>query len=681
MKLDWIQNELRARVCEFTKTFIILDALDECSVTGGTVRQSLDFLFGLQQKANINILASSRFNEEYANLFMRTGAILAIQASEDDIRAYIDHRAAYFSPFVAKKNGLLTYIRDEITKASRGMFLLAKLYLNLVQDGINEKRIRKVIERFQPGSGAYDDAYDETMKRIEQQGKYAEEIAKTIFGWVLLSTRPLSLPEIQHALAVEIDEPEFDDTSIIDVEELLSICIGLITIDADSNSLSKYPFYKYSAQNWGHHYKRHAGEESMTMGLLTTENKVHASSQVIFRSISDRTTQVERDERSPKRMRIQFTESIKIKEPLEGAHLAAFLGLLSPLVSMLDFNMIEVDIEDHVGRTPLSWAVAYGHEEISNMLLQKGANPDSMNHFGFTPLFYAAVSGKVGIMQSLMKAGAQVNRLDRNGRTPLFHAAGGDPLHLNSSAFEGDCLASLELLLAHGASATQVDNIGQTPLFIAATNGRDSVVKLLIERDAHIYYTKSPDLGKLDPLATAAMNGHSTTAKLLFDAGAYTISARDGEAALSAVMLANLLKSGSKGRDDVFRDLIAQGVDPNVRDSYQRLALHFAALYGDENLLKCLLANGADLNAKDVFGRTPIFYAIFGNKHATVSFLLDYPGINWQITDIFGDTPLMQSYTRRHKGNQWSLFTISGKRHYLRLVMRAVNTTPVPFLR
>ena len=123
VKLEWIQSEFEASVSGFMKTFIILDALDECSVTGGTMRQVLNFLFSLQQKANVNILATSRFNEETASLFTKTeaGVVLEIQASEDDIRAYIDHRAAYLSPFITKKRGLLTNIQDEIVKSSGGM--------------------------------------------------------------------------------------------------------------------------------------------------------------------------------------------------------------------------------------------------------------------------------------------------------------------------------------------------------------------------------------------------------------------------------------------------------------------------------------------------------------------------------------------------------------------------------
>ena len=121
MKLEWVQSELRTLASGFGKTYIVLDALDECAATGSTLRQLLEFLFALRQAANVNIFATSRYNEETASLFAQDGLILEIQANDDDIRAYIDHRAAYFPPFVARKPGLFAYIRDEIVKASQGM--------------------------------------------------------------------------------------------------------------------------------------------------------------------------------------------------------------------------------------------------------------------------------------------------------------------------------------------------------------------------------------------------------------------------------------------------------------------------------------------------------------------------------------------------------------------------------
>lgn len=587
-------------------------------------------------------------------------------------------------------------------------FLIAKIYTNLVQDEINEKRIRKVIERMQNSPGVYDDAYDESMKRIKCQGQFAQDIAQTIFGWILFSKRPLSLLEIQHALAIEIGESEFDDTNLIDIEQLVSVCIGLVKVDTESNSLkfvhyttkeylerklhqwfpdihriialtcltyvsfnvfehgpcdneealngrfTSYPFYKYSAQNWGHHFRGQEGAESMAMEFLASQGKVHGSSQVIF-GFSD-------DTRSKGQMSL-FTDwkrrPIVIKEPLTAAHLAAFFGLTRLLAGMVTSNMIEIDIQDHVGRTPLSWATAYGHEELVNMLLEHGANCNSMNRLGFTPLFYAAVGGRVGIMKSLIMAGADVNIVDKNGRTPLFHAAAGDSSHLMSLAFEGDCLASVRLLLEFGASATQIDNYGQTPLFAAASNGRDSVTKLLIEHKAHLDYATAPDLVKFDPLAYAAMNGHASTAKLLCETGAYVLAIESGKDAASYVTLANLLKAGLDGHGDVFKELQDSGADPNVRDSHGRLPLHWAAFRGNDNLLKCLLANGADINAQDVFGRTPLFYAVFGARHSTALLLLDDPSINFRHTDVFGDTPQIQSRRRQRKDeHQWKIYNL-----------------------
>jgi hypothetical protein len=114
-------------------------------------------------------------------------------------------------------------------------FLLARLYLNLLLDEKNEKRVRILGAQFQTGSGAYDHAYDDTMKRIEQQSSFSQDLAKRILGWVTFSARPLTALELQDAIAVEIGEPELDQTNIIDIEEMISVCSGLIVVEENSN--------------------------------------------------------------------------------------------------------------------------------------------------------------------------------------------------------------------------------------------------------------------------------------------------------------------------------------------------------------------------------------------------------------------------------------------------------------
>ena len=90
-------------------------------------------------------------------------------------------------------------------------FLLARLYLNLLLDEKNEKRVRILGAQLQSGSGAYDSVYDETA-------------------------RPLMAVELQNAIAVEIGEPLFDETNITDIEEMILVCYGLVAVEANSNT-------------------------------------------------------------------------------------------------------------------------------------------------------------------------------------------------------------------------------------------------------------------------------------------------------------------------------------------------------------------------------------------------------------------------------------------------------------
>ncbi|KAL2821430.1 ankyrin [Aspergillus cavernicola] len=648
-----VEHELTVLTSTFTKTFFVLDALDECSASGGVRRQLLEFLFGLQATANVNIFATSRPDEEVGMSFAkRGGAVWEIQASDHDIHAYIDQRMVYFPSFVLNKPNIQAYIRDEISQASRGMFLLAKLYMNLLQDEVNEKRIRKIVQQFKNGTEAYDGAYDQTMKRIERQGQYAQELAKTTLGWIhALATGSL---KFVHYTTQEYFQRNWSHCACLTYVSLGLFDGGPCTTEIQLRErLDNYPFYKYSAENWGYHYQRHAGDQSMAMDFLHTEAKVHASSQVIFGWVPSGGIPV-RDYGTM----LGFIRWIGVKEPLHGAHLAAFFGLLGPIDVLLSRNMLDINLEDQQGRTLLTWATAYGHETLVHMLLQRGANPNSTNKFGFSPLFYATVSGKSSIIRSLIEAGAEVNVVDKNGRTPLFHAAEGDSSQLMPLAFEGNCEAAIKLLLDYGACATQVDSLGQTPLFAAAKNGRDSCVKLLISREAHSYYANTSHPVVFDPLAYAAMNGHATTAKLLLDCRAHPMSTRGREQASSSVTLANLLNAGSNGYDDAFRDLLVAGADLTIRDTCQRSPLHWAAFTGNDNLVRCLLANGVDVNAADIFGRTPIFYALFGNRQSIALILLDRPDIDYNYADKSGDTVLAQAFKRRHQQSRWKIYNL-----------------------
>ncbi|KAM3524743.1 hypothetical protein MY4038_007610 [Beauveria bassiana] len=82
-----------------------------------------------------------------------------------------------------------------------------------------------------------------------------------------------------------------------------------------------------------------------------------------------------------------------------------------------------IDTPDYHGRTPIMTAVQPRHEEIIDMFLSSGANPDSLDGMRSSALHYAARTGQAGIIRRLLEADANVDLLDGCGRGVLYLVA------------------------------------------------------------------------------------------------------------------------------------------------------------------------------------------------------------------------------------------------------------------
>jgi ankyrin repeat protein len=151
------------------------------------------------------------------------------------------------------------------------------------------------------------------------------------------------------------------------------------------------------------------------------------------------------------------------------------------------------------GLTPLGIAAIYGHRNVAEFLLDRGANLDVRNGFEQTPLHTAAEHGSTDVAKLLLDRGADVNARDFLGATPLGWAAlrgqknvaalliargafvnaralsGKTPLHLAAAAGKKDIVT---LLLAHGADVKAQNSDSQTPLQeMEASNDLDQATK------------------------------------------------------------------------------------------------------------------------------------------------------------------------------------------------------------
>jgi ankyrin repeat protein len=96
--------------------------------------------------------------------------------------------------------------------------------------------------------------------------------------------------------------------------------------------------------------------------------------------------------------------------------------------------------------------------------------------------------------------------------------------------------------------------------------------------------------------------------------------------------------------------LLKNGHDLDVKDSYGRTPLLWAARKGHKAVVESLLAtNGIDPDSKDIDGQTPLSWAA-GNGHEAVSkLLLATDGVDPEFKDTYGLTPLSLAAKKGHE--------------------------------
>jgi Cdc6-like AAA superfamily ATPase len=120
--VDEISRSLQSVVATYSRVFIVIDALDECQESHGCRSTFLSEMFNLQGKCGANLFATSRSIPEIARKFQ--GSIsLEIQASEHDVRRYLDSQILRLPSFVQRSPDLQEEVKTEIVKAIDGMYV------------------------------------------------------------------------------------------------------------------------------------------------------------------------------------------------------------------------------------------------------------------------------------------------------------------------------------------------------------------------------------------------------------------------------------------------------------------------------------------------------------------------------------------------------------------------------
>jgi len=550
-------------------------------------------------------------------------------------------------------------------------FLLAQLLMDSFRGKMTVRDVKSAIRNLPQGSSAYDVAYHDAMERIFAQGTGPSDMAGKALAWILCAHRPLHTLELLHALAVEPGDTEIDEDNILDTEQLLTICAGLVTIDEQSNNvrfvhyttqeylqrnqgmwlpdakieiarscitylsidalafgpclsqadyedrLAELVLLKYAAVYWGLHFNLlmetscvAALSEIVTEArfLLLDVKRLSALSQVLLMSNSWQLSE----------------EPVREGEGFSGSHWIARFGLLPLLKQWIDGGC-ELDQSDFRGRTPLSWATEKGQEATVKQLLDtKQVDVDSKDKYGRTPLSVAAERGQEATVKQLLDTKqVDVDSKDNDGRTPLSWAAE-----------SGEEVTVKQLLDTKQVDVDSKDKYGRTPLSRAAENGHEATVKQLLD-------TKQVDVNSKDndgwtPLSRAAWRGHEATVKQLLDTKQVDVDSKDkyGRTPLSWAT--------SIGYEATVKQLLdTKQVDADSKNNNGRSPLSYAAMNGQEATVKQLLdTKQVDVDSKDNDGRTPLSWAAENGEEATVKQLLDTKQVDVDSKDKYGRTPL-----------------------------------------
>ncbi|KAH8816143.1 hypothetical protein F5884DRAFT_841856 [Xylogone sp. PMI_703] len=404
---DELSSTLQAVVTLYSRVFIVIDALDECQVYEGYWTKFLSEISSIQVKTEANYFATSRIIPEIIKKF-EGSMILEIRARDDDMRKYLDSRLSDIQGVIKNEPDLQEEVKTGIIQAVPGMFLLAQLHLDSLAGMGSPKDVRKKLGQLPKGSDAYDKAYTEAMERIQGQVSGARKLARGVLSWIICASRSLTTLELQHALAVEVGEPELDKGNLPEIQFMVSVCAGLVTVDDKSHIIrlvhyttqeyfermqnhwfpnaqanitticvtylsfgafengtcsTTYEFeerlrsnklYNYAARNWGSHACKVSRQSQEVMKFLKSDVKVAASAQVLLAH--------------EWRGSLVFHDNQQMK----GLHLAAYFGIQKAVEDLLEEGA-EIDVKDINDLTPLSWAVLKGHEDVVKLLLEKGA--------------------------------------------------------------------------------------------------------------------------------------------------------------------------------------------------------------------------------------------------------------------------------------------------------------------
>ncbi|KAF7979993.1 hypothetical protein HWV62_40082 [Athelia sp. TMB] len=706
--VDELQLTLQLIIDSFERTYIVIDALDECADRANVI--SWIKRLTRRKVGKVHVLFSSRpetdIEEEFDYLGTLIRVPLAGHAAENDIKTYLNAMLSKMTKWDAQTR---SRVREVLLRGAGGMFRWVALQIAELSECHSPRTVEAQLRSLPKDlEGIYE--------KILARSKNPHELRQFLL-WLAFSNCPLEVEELADVIAIDssADLPTYaEDLRYFCPTNTLVVCSGfvarfgafqlfnkdplgfvklahmsvkeyliserirdgavsffginetlahsmitqtclayLIQLGSlpyiNESTLKSFPLAPYAAKSWMAHMRLGCPDNAQTKHLMHRLFSLEGNILNNWVRLEDADTDWFDPDRSN-----HAKASTDIAPPLYYASSVGVEGVVQQLLKSGE------DVDARGGRfgNALRAASYGGHLEVVKLLLEKGADVNLQGGELGNALQAASYRGHYEIARLLLEKGAHPN------------AKGGDYDNaLQAASYEGH-VAVVELLLARGADVNANGGRYGSSLQAASYGGHITVVQCLLKNGADVNATG----GRYgSSLQAASANWPSRRVQSLLNGmdlipGSgryrwYAASDPKASAIVRAAGCAHKVQAPSQGGEDtIVRILLEHGADPNATGGKYNNALQAASYHGRSIIVGLLLEKGADPNAKGGGRGTALQAACYEGHHEVVQLLLKN-GANVNAQGGRYGTALTAASSRNHVGISRLLLERGAKVH------------------
>jgi ankyrin repeat protein len=640
--------------------YIIIDALDECPDTSGTLSAREEVLELVAELVclnlpNVHLCVTSRPEVDIRSVL---APLTSLQISLHDERGQREDIMNYIDAFVHSDRRMrkwreedLQLVINSLSNKANGMSVTSifipypAFHMVLTHSrrfqyvACQLDRLRRCFpESIESFLNDLPESLDETYGRAllgidKEKRKYTQRLLQCL----TVSVRPFSVEELAEIVAVRFDDaaiPTFNPKwRQRDAKEaVLSACSSLISI-VDIAGSQIVQFSHFSIKEFLTSERLATAKQPLSCYHISPERAhatlARASLSVLLHLGDD----VDRDAihhlpLAPYAAQhwIEHARFGKVSSQVQGMmehlfdssepHFATWIWLYD-----LDHHWLEPMSEIHPTQpsaTPLYYASLCGLRSLVESLVVM--HPHDVNARGGcfdTPLLAASAKGHSEVVKLLLNNNADIRLCDDEDSGPLHWAS-----------IRGH-VEVVKTLLDRGVNVDQKEKSEWTSLHLASSNGRVGVSRLLIQHGAVV---DARDCDQSTPLYLAVEGGALDIVRLLLDSGAsVNVTEKHGWTPLHS--------AAYMGYHGIINWLLSFGASHDARNNAQQTPLALACHNGKLEVSRILLDRGADMNSRDVDGFTPLHLAS-QEGHIDITQLLLDRGADVGTQDADGWFPL-----------------------------------------